>query len=210
MVSGSKNSVGLFRGGDWWLALSGGGRALAAGLDYSSLIPGNMQVQGAVQLGQSAGPVDNSQVQSVVEPGIDNNYQQQGVDNNGGCQFPKITKGGFLEVGVQPYKGGLCHTWFDRDLAIAGRVIVREQKDGPESCSHWLVRIEEPIVRILTLAIHLDREVNDGFKINKQSHLAPILATSVKVELNKSAAVNSSAISGHRYCDTRISTDPQT
>ncbi|KAH6819450.1 Zn-dependent exopeptidases superfamily protein, partial [Perilla frutescens var. frutescens] len=92
----------------------------------------------------------------------------------------KVTKGGYLEVGVQTYGGGLWHTWFDRDLTIAGRVIIREQKDGSESYSHRLVRIEEPIMRIPTLAIHLDRDVNDGFKINKQTHLAPVLATSVK------------------------------
>ncbi|KAL6552440.1 hypothetical protein OROHE_007804 [Orobanche hederae] len=92
----------------------------------------------------------------------------------------KVSKGGYLEVGVQPYGGGLWHTWFDRDLAIAGRVIVRDQKDGCEFYSHRLVRIEEPIMRIPTLAIHLDREVNDGFKVNKQTHLAPVLATSVK------------------------------
>ncbi|KAK6127608.1 hypothetical protein DH2020_038646 [Rehmannia glutinosa] len=132
----------------------------------------------------------------------------------------KVSKGGYLEVGVQPYGGGLWHTWFDRDLAIAGRVIVREQKDGSESYSHRLVRIEEPIMRIPTLAIHLDREVNDGFKVNKQSHLAPVLATSVKLkrivgngghmalevnrsfaslmqaELNKPAADNGSVESG--------------
>ncbi|KAK6153936.1 hypothetical protein DH2020_013575 [Rehmannia glutinosa] len=108
----------------------------------------------------------------------------------------KVSKGGYLEVGVQPYGGGLWHTWFDRDLAIAGRVIVREQKDGSESYAHRLVRIEEPIMRIPTLAIHLDREVNDGFKVNKQSHLAPVLATSVKAELNKPAADNGSVESG--------------
>ncbi|KAL6545548.1 hypothetical protein OROGR_009422 [Orobanche gracilis] len=104
----------------------------------------------------------------------------------------KVSKGGYLEVGVQPYGGGLWHTWFDRDLAIAGRVIVREQKDGCEFYSHRLVRIEEPIMRIPTLAIHLDREVNDGFKVNKQTHLAPVLATSVKAELNKLVAKNGS------------------
>ncbi|GFP82985.1 hypothetical protein PHJA_000441600 [Phtheirospermum japonicum] len=65
--------------------------------DYSSLIPGNMQVQGAVQLGQSVGPVENSQIQSVVEPVIDNNYQQQGVDNNGGCQFPESIPNGTFD-----------------------------------------------------------------------------------------------------------------
>ena len=67
----------------------------------------------------------------------------------------QVTKGGYLEVGVQPYGGGLWHTWFDRDLTIAGRVIIREKKDG--SYSHRLIRIEEPIMRIPTLAIHLDR-----------------------------------------------------
>lgn len=58
---------------------------------------------------------------------------------------------------MQPYGGGLWHTWFDRDLTVAGRVIVREQKDGSESYLHRLVRIEEPIMRVPTLAIHLDR-----------------------------------------------------
>ncbi|KAF2302635.1 hypothetical protein GH714_000506 [Hevea brasiliensis] len=94
----------------------------------------------------------------------------------------KVTKGGFLEVGVQLYGSGLWHTWFDRDLAVAGRVIVREEKDGSISFSHRLVRIEEPIMRVPTLAIHLDRNVNnDGFKVNTQNHLIPILATSVKM-----------------------------
>lgn len=108
----------------------------------------------------------------------------------------KVSKGGFLEVGVQTYGGGLWHTWFDRDLSIAGRVIIRKQKDGSETYTHQLVRIEEPIMRIPTLAIHLDRGVNDGFKVNTQSHLAPVLATSVKAELNKSTAENGSVETG--------------
>lgn len=75
----------------------------------------------------------------------------------------QITKGGFLEVGVQTYGGGLWHTWFDRDLTVAGRVIIREGKDA---YSHKLVRIKEPIMRIPNLAIHLDRfTLLSGFSI---------------------------------------------
>ncbi|KAF9601188.1 hypothetical protein IFM89_017373 [Coptis chinensis] len=104
----------------------------------------------------------------------------------------KVGKGGYLEVGVQRYGGGLWHTWFDRDLTVAGRVIVKENKGGDSVCfSHRLVRIEDPIMRIPTLAIHLDRDVNDGFKVNTQNHLLPVLATSIKAELNKAAAENS-------------------
>ncbi|XP_015882310.3 probable aspartyl aminopeptidase [Ziziphus jujuba] len=102
----------------------------------------------------------------------------------------KVTKSGYLEVGVQTYGGGLWHTWFDRDLTVAGRVIIREEKDGSVSYLHRLVRIEEPIIRIPTLAIHLDRNVNDGFKVNTQTHLLPILATSIKAELDKVVGEN--------------------
>ncbi|KAG2676123.1 hypothetical protein I3760_12G037000 [Carya illinoinensis] len=102
----------------------------------------------------------------------------------------KVTKGGYLEVGVQTYGGGLWHTWFDRDLTVAGRMIIREEKDGSVSYSHRLIRVERPIMRIPTLAIHLDRGINDGFKINTQSHLLPVLATSIKAELNKAVTEN--------------------
>lgn len=108
----------------------------------------------------------------------------------------KVSKGGYLEVGVQTYGGGLWHTWFDRDLTVAGRMIIREGKDSGVSYSHRLVRIGEPIMRVPTLAIHLDRGVNDGFKVNTQSHLLPVLATSVKAELNKVASENSPVESG--------------
>uniref|UniRef100_A0A7N0VEM2 Aspartyl aminopeptidase n=1 Tax=Kalanchoe fedtschenkoi TaxID=63787 RepID=A0A7N0VEM2_KALFE len=108
----------------------------------------------------------------------------------------KVSKGGYLEVGVQTYGGGLWHTWFDRDLTIAGRVILRETKDGSVSYSHRLVRIKDPIMRIPTLAIHLDRGVNDGFKVNTHNHLVPVLATSIKAELNKKVSENTGAVEG--------------
>ncbi|XP_059645207.1 probable aspartyl aminopeptidase [Cornus florida] len=102
----------------------------------------------------------------------------------------KVSKGGYLEVGVQPYGGGLWFTWFDRDLTIAGRMIIREGTDASVSFSHRLVRLKEPIMRIPTLAIHLDRSVDEKLKVNKQTHLLPVLATSIKAELNKVVAEN--------------------
>ncbi|XP_062202835.1 probable aspartyl aminopeptidase [Phragmites australis] len=103
----------------------------------------------------------------------------------------KVTKGGYVEVGVQTYGGGLWYTWFDRDLTIAGRVIVREKREGMVSYAHKLVRVQEPIMRIPTLAIHLDRTISsEGLKINNQNHLVPVLATSVKNEVQKLVGEN--------------------
>ena len=67
------------------------------------------------------------------------------------------TKAGFLNVGVQTYGGGLWHTWFDRDLSVAGRVLLR--RNGG-SVMQELVKVERPIMRIPTLAIHLDRHLS--------------------------------------------------
>ncbi|KAG0138719.1 peptidase M18 [Tuber indicum] len=88
-------------------------------------------------------------------------------------------KGSFMQVGVETYGGGLWHTWFDRDLSIAGRAMVR-RSDG--SIVSTLIKINKPILRIPTLAIHLDRQ--EAFAFNKETHLFPItgLATAA---LNK-------------------------
>ncbi|CAI9091338.1 OLC1v1026347C2 [Oldenlandia corymbosa var. corymbosa] len=84
------------------------------------------------------------------------------------------SKCGCLMVNVQTYGGGLWHTWFDRDLSVAGRVIVRADDD---CFQHKLVKIKRPILRVPTLAIHLDRTVNkDGFKPNLETHLIPLFA----------------------------------
>lgn len=100
----------------------------------------------------------------------------------------KIESQGWLQVGVETYGGGLWHTWFDRDLGVAGRVIVKDE-DGKGFTSR-LVMINKPIMRIPTLAIHLDRGVNDkGFLFNKETQLRPVLATAVKAELEKKVEV---------------------
>ncbi|KAK3174410.1 hypothetical protein OEA41_001656 [Lepraria neglecta] len=86
---------------------------------------------------------------------------------------------GFIQVGVETYGGGLWHTWFDRDLSIAGRAFV---KAGDGSYTQKLVKIDRPILRIPTLAIHLDRQ--EKFEFNKETQLFPI-AGLVAAELNR-------------------------
>lgn len=94
-----------------------------------------------------------------------------------------IESAGYLQVGVETYGGGLFHTWFDRDLGLAGRVIVRE---SDASFRSRLLLVNRPILRIPTLAIHLDRDVSNGFTFNKETHLRPVLATAVRAQLEAS------------------------
>jgi aspartyl aminopeptidase len=86
---------------------------------------------------------------------------------------------GFLQVACETYGGGLWHTWFDRDLSIAGRAMVRT-KDG--NIEQRLVKVERPILRIPTLAIHLERQ--EKFEFNKETQLFPIAGLAA-AELNR-------------------------
>lgn len=82
----------------------------------------------------------------------------------------KKTGEGFIQVGVEQYGGLIAHSWFDRDLSIAGRVYVNiEGRFVPK-----LLHIRKPLMRIPTLAIHLNREVNQKFEFNKETDFVPI------------------------------------
>ena len=86
---------------------------------------------------------------------------------------PVSKKSDSLVVNTQPYGGGLWHTWFDRDLGIAGRVICRSA-DG--TIYSRLTRIDSPMARIPNLAIHLTSgSEREHFSPNLQEHGKAIL-----------------------------------
>lgn len=79
---------------------------------------------------------------------------------------------GLLRLGVEVYGGPILATFADRDLSLAGRVVMRTAA-GPQT---RLLRFEQPLVRLPNLAIHMNREVNEqGLKLNKQTELPLIL-----------------------------------
>lgn len=85
---------------------------------------------------------------------------------------PEIRRQGYLQLGVEVYGGALFRPWFDRDLSIAGRVHFQTRSGDLDSC---LLDLQAPVAVIPSLAIHLDREVNEGRACNAQKELPPIL-----------------------------------
>ena len=84
---------------------------------------------------------------------------------------PVIHKHSYLQLGVEVYGGVLLNPWFDRDLSLAGRITY---SDGA-SIHNRLIDFNRPIGVIPSLAIHLDRNVNDSRSINPQKHIPPIM-----------------------------------
>ena len=101
------------------------------------------------------------------------------------------TKSDFLMLNTQPYGGGLWHTWFDRDLGIAGRVIYKGDEDVINS---KLIRIDDPVARIPNLAIHLTSgSEREHFAPNLQEHAKALLT------MNKDFYVSDDQVKHARY-----------
>ncbi|MFB9072803.1 M18 family aminopeptidase [Citricoccus parietis] len=116
---------------------------------------------------------------------------------------PSTSREGWLQAGVEVYGGPLLNSWLDRELCFAGRMVT---VDGREH----LVRTG-PIARFPQLAIHLDREVNSGLKLDRQQHLNPVwgavpvgdtggrtadLSTDILAVLARTAGLEADAVAG--------------
>ncbi len=100
-----------------------------------------------------------------------------------------------LKAGVEVYGGPLLNSWLDRELVLAGRLVL---KDGTEHLAQT-----EPILRIPQLAIHLDRQVNEGLTLDKQTHTNPIFGAGdladadILAVLAESAGVDPAMVAGY-------------
>ncbi len=84
-----------------------------------------------------------------------------------------VCEGGIIKLNTEVYGGPIMSTWFDRPLTMAGRVIVRgEDAFHPQTL---LLHFKRPLLQISNLAIHFNRQVNDGVKLSKQKDMLPIL-----------------------------------
>ena len=93
----------------------------------------------------------------------------------------KLTQG-YVQLAVECYGGGLWHTWFDRDLGLSGRVLVRNEDNG--TIEQKLMKVDRPLLQIPNLAIHLQTaKEREAFEYNKEDHLIPMLSLEVKKAL---------------------------
>jgi len=82
-------------------------------------------------------------------------------------------RGKYIQLDVERYGGMIMNTWMDRPLSVAGRVLVRTEK-GVET---RLVKVDRDLVMIPNVAIHMNREVNNGYKYNPATDTTPLLGT---------------------------------
>lgn len=85
-----------------------------------------------------------------------------------------VSEGTYLKLNTEVYGGPILYTWFDRPLGIAGKVTIKGS--SPLKPEVKLVNINKPLLIIPSLAIHMNRSVNEGLNINKQKDTLPLLS----------------------------------
>lgn len=108
-------------------------------------------------------------------------------------------KAGFQQLAVAPYAGGLGPTWWDRDLGIGGRVVVRDPQTGKVESK--LVKLDWPIARIPTLAPHFGAPANGPF--NQETQMVPIVGIDNSDLFEKSATNESTEIRAGTFAATQ-------
>lgn len=95
-------------------------------------------------------------------------------------------EGSYVKLNTEKYGGMILNTWLDRPLSVAGRVIIKDKKTGVLLSK--LVNLKKDLLVIPNVAIHFNREINDGVKLNPQVDLLPLFAQDQDLTLKKLCA----------------------
>lgn len=98
---------------------------------------------------------------------------------------PDVVTNGYAQVNVEVYGGAILNTWLDRPLSISGRMAVKS--DDVMHPDMRYINMEKPLMSIPNLAIHMNREVNKGVELNRQTDMLPIVGL-LEEELNEKHA----------------------
>lgn len=85
-----------------------------------------------------------------------------------------VVSNSYIKLNTEVYGGAILNTWFDRPLSIAGRVVLKSKNPFKPEVRQLIIK--RPLLQIPNLAIHFNRKVNDGVKIDPQKELSPLLA----------------------------------
>ena len=86
---------------------------------------------------------------------------------------PEMTSNGFLKFNIEGYGGMIVSSWFDRDLSLAGKLVYEDSGEFKSK----LIKIDKDLLTIANCAIHINRDLNSGYKYNMQDELSPIIKT---------------------------------
>lgn len=109
-----------------------------------------------------------------------------------------VTENAYIKLNVEKYGGMLLAPWFDCPLSVAGRILVSEDGQVTEK----LVCIDRNLLMIPSLAIHMNRDINEGYKYNVQKDCLPLYGTadakdSFMKMIARQAGVEEEQILGH-------------
>lgn len=114
-------------------------------------------------------------------------------------ELPELTVGSdYVKLNVEKYGGMIMSTWFDRPLSVAGRLLIRREN----RMLTRLVNVDEDMLVIPSLAVHMNRKVNDGYTFNPQKDLLPLFGDGASAgafmkKIAEAAGVEASEIIGH-------------
>jgi len=146
---------------------------LLTGAGYAQSVPGERIGKGKSFVSRNGSSLIAVSINAPLEQG----FHIVGAHTDSPCLKLKPNSSyrnlGYLQLGVEVYGGALLAPWFDRDLSIAGRLTVTDESGQLVSRN---IDFKRAVATIPSLAIHLNRDVNDKLEINRQTHLPPVMA----------------------------------